>query len=76
MITMIKVSMAKPGSNTQQCEEKIQTLEDKKRIEEQEVSEELKQNKEAKLNDIKHEYNQRSLQVKINFEALLETLKR
>ena len=76
MMTMVKVAMAKPGSNQQQNIEKLANLQEKRQKEEAEVYEENKKDKEARISEIKTQYNQKSGDIKIDFSALIEALKR
>ena len=75
MLTLLKVSAAKPG-NQAAAEEKMAALEEKKRSEEAEVQGDLTKKRIDTLAEIKTKYNQLASEVKIDFESLKEILKR
>ncbi len=75
MLTLLKVSAAKPG-NQAAAAEKIAALEEKKRGEESEILAELAQKRAENLQEIKNKYNQLAADVKLDFNGLKEALKR
>jgi hypothetical protein len=74
MLTLLKVSAAKPG-NQAAAEEKIAALEEKKRSEEYEMNTEMASKKQQAVGDIKAKFNAEAAEVKIDFTRLKEALR-
>ena len=67
MMNMLK---GKPDS-----EEKIKSLEEKKRKDEQEMQQEMNELKQKRTQEIKESYNKKAGEIRINFEAIRDAMR-